>query len=295
MKQEVWSFNGKLLTVAIFAIVAAVLLALKIISCHEPTEPRQISSQNLSIAPKPKVGDVPQYIKDWRARGEATVESRRQATAVPKKSVRVPETTGKPVSSLPNLGIYHGTDPDITAPTGSDMTAYKIFGDTKLHIQSNCTVQNTGTGTFWIADTDTYSQYHILTVASYNTTTGFMGDYYKDDFGPRSYCVSDIPCGTCSPSPGDHFNYICPGQVDTYYDEYPADTVGDYAFMITVNSLGRIQESDQPDKDNVFIFGAHVVVDSSVTGCSPDGLCYKVVRDDAIVTPQVRNKLLHMK
>lgn len=215
--------------------------------------------------------------------------------AVPDTVHALPLAVGKPVSMLPNLGIYHGTDPNLSAGTGQDVAVYKVFGDNKIHIEINCTVQNTGEGTFWIADTDFYSQYHMIVTASYNITTGFMGDYYKDEYGPRSYCVSDLVCGTCSPSPGNHYNYICPGQVDTYYDEYPADTLGDYAFKIEVNSLGRVQESDQPDKDNVFIFGGHVIVDTTQTGCTQDGTCYKFVRDDNVVTPKVRNKLLNMK
>jgi len=59
MKTEhgVWELNARILTVAIFAIIAAVLIALKIISCYEPTEPRQVTSQSLAIQ-KPNTPEV---------------------------------------------------------------------------------------------------------------------------------------------------------------------------------------------------------------------------------------------
>lgn len=273
-----------------------VLIILYLFACEKPKASQDFIN---GVTPDTLNGRAamyqkPAWVLDWEWKAQTQLAERR-AKAPSILFTPQPAPLGKPSPSLPNLGIYHGSDPSIGAATGTDIAVFKVFGDSKIHIEANCTAQNTGTGTFWIADTDTYHQYHFFILASYNITTGFMGDYYKDDYFPRSYCVSDLPCGVCSPSPGDHYNYICPGQVDTYYDEYPADTLGDYAFKITVNELGRIAESDQPDKDNAYIFGGHVVVDSVNAGCSPDGVCYKFVRDDNVVTPRVRQKLLNMK
>ena len=237
-------------------------------------------------------------IEKWRANRQANLEQKRAAARQMREQTmkgRAVSPLGKVPSGQVRLEIYHGTDNSLGASTGTDLAVYKIFGDPHIHIEANCTVLENSDVTFWILDADTFRQFHILTVASYNISTGFIGDYYKDEYFPRSYCVSDIPCGVCSPSPGDHYNYICPHQVDTYYAEYPADTLGDYAFKVTVDELGRIDPTKPVNKNKTYIFGGHVVVDPNSVGCNSDGLCYKFVRDDAVVTPAVRNKLLNMK
>jgi len=186
MKQEhgVWQLNAKILTVAIFAIIAATLLALRIISCHtEPTEPRQISSQSLSIAHNPTP--------------EAVIDTTQPCDLF--------------ILGNDSLGLYQDFGGGHAGLRAGDWIAYGGPDDDDS-LQYQCPVGNKGPGQFTHANG---YQPGFVTVAVFYEGKRFDNYYSKTSFDlGNTNCLAGVTPVQC-----DHTKVMCltPGCIDVYY------------------------------------------------------------------------------